>query len=364
VTPYVQTIKIIDSNSGVKFSAPNYTAIRTNVGATITVLRTDNTNTTTQVNYSTADGTAVAGLDYIATNGTVVFTNGETSKTFLVTVIANNRVEPDKTVLLQLSNPQPPNTTVLISPNTAILTIHDTSGSFVQAAGAVLTSESIAPPNGIIDPNEKVTVLFGMRAAGGNNVNDLKATLLATNGVGNPNVNGGSPVQDYGSLVVDGPAVSRPFSFTALGTNSQTIAATFALADGTNNLGTALFTFTLGSWTVTFSNTAPIIINDFSIANPYPSSIAVSNLNGLIYNTTVTLTNLSHGSLGDVNIMLVAPNQKDTLLMSHVGGANAVSHITLTFSDSATNSLPSNGAVTSGTNKPSAYYSPGSILFP
>jgi uncharacterized delta-60 repeat protein len=356
VAPYVQTIKIIDSNSGLKFSSPFYTAIRTNVSATITILRTDNTNVTSEVNFSTADGTGVAGVDYVPTNGVAVFTNGVTSQSFVVSVIANNTVEPDKTVLLELSAP---NNGVLVSPYSAILTIHDTSGSFVEPAGSVLTSESFTPANGIIDPNETVTLLFGFRAAGGNNIGNLQATLLATNGISNP-----SGSQYYGPLLVGGPAVSRPFSFTALGTNSQTITATFNLADGTNNLGIGLFSYTLGTWTMMFSNTAPIIIYDLGIAGPYPSSIVLSNLNGLVYNTTVTLTNLSHGSISDVNVLLVAPNQKDTLLMSHVGGPESVANITLTFDDAATNSLPQFGLITTGTNKPSAYYSPGSIIFP
>jgi len=356
VAPYVQTIKIIDSNSGLKFSAPFYTANRTNVNALITILRTDNTNLTSTVKFTTADGTGVAGLDYIPTNGTAVFTNGVTSQSFLVTVIANNTVEPDKTVLLELSSP---NNGILTTPYSATLTIHDTAGSFVESAGSVLTAESFVPPNGIIDPNETVTLLFGFRAAGGNNIGNLQATLLATNGITNP-----SGTQYYGPLLVGGPAVSRPFSFTAKGTNSQPITATFNLADGTNNLGTALFSYTLGTWTLTFSNTASITINDLNIASPYPSSILVSNLNGLIYKTTVTLTNLSHGSISDVNVLLVAPNQKDTLLMSHVGGSESVANITLTFDDAATNSLPQSGLITTGTNKPSAYYSPGSIIFP
>ena len=236
----------------------------------------------------------------------------------MVSVIANNTVEPDKTVLLELSAP---NNGVLVSPYSAILTIHDTSGSFVEPAGSVLTSESFTPANGIIDPN------------GGNNIGNLQATLLATNGISNP-----SGSQYYGPLLVGGPAVSRPFSFTALGTNSQTITATFNLADGTNNLGIGLFSYTLGTWTTTFANT---------------------NMNIM-----VTLTNLSHGSISDVNVLLVAPNQKDTLLMSHVGGPESVANITLTFDDAATNSLPQFGLITTGTNKPSAYYSPGSIIFP
>jgi len=54
--------------------------LKTGVAATITVLRVDNTNTVSSVDFATVNGTALAGLDYIATNGTFVFTNGETAR--------------------------------------------------------------------------------------------------------------------------------------------------------------------------------------------------------------------------------------------------------------------------------------------
>jgi hypothetical protein len=323
--------------------------LKSGAAATITVVRTDNTNTVSSVNFATVNGTATAGLDYIATNGTVVFTNGEVSKTFAVGVINSTAVQPDKTVLLQLSSPT---NGILIAPYAATLTIHDTSGSYVVPAGSTLVSESGAgTANGIIDPGETVALMFGFRASGGTNVANLTATLLATNGVTSP-----SGAQSYGALIVSGPAVYRQFSFTASGTNRQQIIARFKLEDGSKNLGTNNFTFTLGSWTTTFSNTAAIYIDDYTIASPYPSIINVSNVGGVLIKTTVTLTNLSHKSLRDVDVLVVSPAGQDTLLMSHVGTEGvAATHVTLTFDDAAANSLPNSGAITSGTNKPTAY---------
>ena len=63
---------------------------------------------------------------------------------------------------------------------------------------------------------------------------DAVATLLATNGITQP-----SGPQTYGALAVHGPSVSRPFSFTASGTNGQTIRATLQLQDGAINRGLA-----------------------------------------------------------------------------------------------------------------------------
>jgi hypothetical protein len=345
------------------FSSPVYTVNKTNVAATITIIRTDNTNTVSTVNFATANGTAIAGTDYAATNGTCVFTNGVTSQTFTVTVYAGNTVQPDKTVLLQLSSPTGG---LLAPPSAATLTIYDTSGSLVVPAGSTLVHESLIT-NGIIDPGETVTVLFAFRAEGGNNVTNLYATLLATNGVTSPSP---ATAVGYGQLNVGGPSASRAFTFTAVGTNSQQIVATFLLTNGMTGLGTALFTYTLGNWTTLFYNTNAIIINagtQFAAApgSPYPSTITVSNLGGVLIKATVTLTNMTHTAPAAINALLVSPNQNDVLFMSHAGGGEfggAINGVTLTFDDAATNSLPFNGQITNGVYKPTQFG--GAPVFP
>jgi hypothetical protein len=56
------------------------------------------------VNFATADGTAKAGSDYVATSGTLTFAPGETSKTILVQTIDDNLSEPTETFFVNLSN--------------------------------------------------------------------------------------------------------------------------------------------------------------------------------------------------------------------------------------------------------------------
>ena len=351
VAPSNQVVTIVEDNNGFRFSSPTYTVLRSGIAASITVLRTGNTDSVASVSFSATNGTALNGQDYFATNGTFIFTNGVLSQSFQVTVIANTTVQPDKTVLLQLLNPT---NAILIAPNAATLTIHDTSGSLVVPAGSAFAPGGDPNNNGIIDPGENVTLLFGFRVSGGINVSNVSATLLVTNGVTSP-----SPAsQNYGTLVFDGPSASRSFSFTASGTNSQLIAPTFQLkggSSGTNNLGIAIFTYTLGTWTTCFTNPAVIIINDNTMASPYPSIINVSGVGGTLIKATITLTNLSHFSPGDIDALLVAPNQLDTLFMAHAGGTFNLNHATLTFDDAASNSLPNNAQIFSGTNKPTAF---------
>src|SRR5262249_45063747 len=60
---------------------------------------------TVTVSYATADGTANAGTDYVAANGSLTFAPGETSKTVTVTINGDTAVEPDETFTLTLSSP-------------------------------------------------------------------------------------------------------------------------------------------------------------------------------------------------------------------------------------------------------------------
>jgi probable HAF family extracellular repeat protein len=57
------------------------------------------------VNYATADSTATAGSDYLATSGTLTFAPGETSKTITVQVLGDRLAEPNETFSVNLSNP-------------------------------------------------------------------------------------------------------------------------------------------------------------------------------------------------------------------------------------------------------------------
>ncbi len=349
VAPSTQTVTIVDSNTGFKFSKPNYMVLKTNVAAVINVYRTGFTDSVATVDFIATNGTATAGLNFIATNGTLIFTNGVTNQTFTVNVIDTTAVQPNLTVLLQLFNPI---NNILASPNAATLTILDNTGSYVIPAGAALVSETGAgAPNGIIDSNETVQVLFAFRDAGFLNVTNLIATLLPINGVTSP-----SGSKTYGSLIAEGHSVSQPFTFTARGTNGQNIVPTFQLYDNAKPIGTNTFTFTLGSWTTLFTNGAPIVINDTAAASPYPSPIHVSGVGGSLIKATVTVTNINHTRSSDVDMLVVSPTVQDTLIMANAGGTHAINLVTITFDDAASNSpLPSVDQIISGTNQPTGY---------
>ena len=358
LTPYVASITITDDIAGLSFSSSQY-SVNENAGSvTINVLRSNYTNSTVSVDFLTSsDGTGRSGVNYYPTNGTLVFTNGETVKQFSVLVVDNHILDGGHTVPLHLTNAV--GNALVTNPKDATLTIAETDGSLVIPAGVALISES-GPTNGVIDPGELVTLLFGLRNANGTNTSSLVATLLATNGVTNP-----SGATNYGSLVAHGPSASRPFSFTASGTNGQTLTATLQLRDGSSVLSNAVFTFILGKMPVTVTNNAAITINDFAIATPYPSVINVSNLNGLVTETKVTLVNLSHTYPKDIDTLLVSPTGQKTYLMAHCGDQLGLNNVTLTFDDATNSVLPYSAQITNGTYRPTSYaFTPPSFPVP
>jgi Calx-beta domain-containing protein len=71
---------------------------------TINVVRNGGSHGPLSVEYSTRDVTALAGQDYVATSGTLVFNDGETTKSFDVPILDDAITEPDETFLVRLRN--------------------------------------------------------------------------------------------------------------------------------------------------------------------------------------------------------------------------------------------------------------------
>lgn len=73
--------------------------------ATFTVTLSSASATPVVVQYTTQNGTALSGVDYTATSGTITFAANQTSRTVAVTVRGDATVEPNETFRLVLSNP-------------------------------------------------------------------------------------------------------------------------------------------------------------------------------------------------------------------------------------------------------------------
>jgi len=88
----------------ISFNALSYSVSEDGGSIAITVRRDGGTSAVT-VQYSTSNGTALAGTDYEATSGTLSFAVGETTKSFTVSVKDDTQIDGNTTVNLSLSNP-------------------------------------------------------------------------------------------------------------------------------------------------------------------------------------------------------------------------------------------------------------------
>ena len=103
----------------------------------------------------------------------------------------------------------------------------------------------------------------------------------------------------------------------------------------------------------TFTNPAPITINDGAPASPYPATITVSGLPATGAKVqSVTITGLSHTWSDDIDILLQSPTGTNVVLMSDVGSLNGLTNVTYTFNDAAPGTMSTTAANPSGTYKP------------
>ena len=104
---------------------------------TFTATLSHASSSTITVGYATSDGTATAGSDYTAANGTLTFNAGDTSQTVQVTVQTDSVDEGQETLTLTLSSP----VRATLANATGTGSIEDD----VSSSSAVVNS----PPNGL-----------------------------------------------------------------------------------------------------------------------------------------------------------------------------------------------------------------------
>ncbi len=169
----------------------------------------------------------------------------------------------------------------------------------IRNASVALVNESCPPANNSIDPGERVTVSLSLQNVGPASSSNLTATLLESGGVIAPSGSQGDNSSSYGALA-SGTTASRSFSFTADGACGGTITLTFQLSDGSNNLGTASFTFTLGP----IVNAAPTFTENFDDETPPVLPVGWSTLftapGGKAWTTTSAFSDTAPNSAATV----------------------------------------------------------------
>lgn len=109
--------------------------------------------------------------------------------------------------------------------------------------------------------------------------------------------------------------------------------------------------------TRTFSNPNAILFpTPNNTAAPYPSRVKVANLRqGKILDVNVKIRGYIHTFPDDVDVLLVAPNGRNAIVMSDAGGSGDVNGVGLTIDDEAPIFFPDSGQIVSTAYLPSNY---------
>ncbi|CAH0728602.1 unnamed protein product, partial [Brenthis ino] len=122
------SITVEPKGPNVRFDPDHYTVMENCGSFEVRVVRRGDLSGEVTVQYTTEDGTAEAGSDYVAAQGSLVFGRGETEKKFSVQVIDDDVFEEDEHFYLRLSSPKG---ACLASPSTATVVILDDDHSGV-----------------------------------------------------------------------------------------------------------------------------------------------------------------------------------------------------------------------------------------
>jgi subtilisin-like proprotein convertase family protein len=231
-----------------------------------------------------------------------------------------------------------------------------------SGGAATITAESVSPGNNAPDPEETVTANFPLINNGTGPTTNLVATMQTSGGIRPV-----TPTANYGAVAETGTPVSRPFTFVASGACGSIVTVTLQLQDGPVALGTATYTFTLGTIpgspvNFTFSNTTTITIpasgtgtTTGAPATPYPSNIIVTGAPTTIDKVTVSLNNFNHTFPDDVDVLLVSPTGRKLIIFSDSGSLTVATNLNITLDDAAASQPPDGTGLTSGTFRPANY---------
>ncbi len=280
--PLIRFVRALLSSS---ISTRDVTVTEGNAGtsnAVFMVTLSAASNQTVTVDYATANGTATAGSDYIATSGTLTFAPGATTQSLTVVVNGDITVESDETLFVNLSNPA----NATIADNQALGTISN-DDIVVPLPDISINDVSVTEGNaGIVNATFNVT----LPAASGQIVTADYATANGTATAGSDYVAGS------GTLIFAPGAI----------TQSLTVAVNGDVLDEPNehflvnlsNATNATITDNQGLATITDDDAAPALaINDVTVTEANSGTVnavfnvALSAISGQIVTVNYSTAN-------------------------------------------------------------------------
>jgi hypothetical protein len=138
------------------FSSAKYTVASVEASVVIILARSGGSDGELKVGYATADDTAKAGVDYMATSGTITWADGDSaSKSFSVPVLAGRRAQDVVSLLLNLT-PVSGDATTLGTPSQATVDIQSANASTAPIQGVFLLS----PPTNLTVAQGRLIELY------------------------------------------------------------------------------------------------------------------------------------------------------------------------------------------------------------
>ncbi|MGE3820659.1 MAG: Calx-beta domain-containing protein, partial [Isosphaeraceae bacterium] len=194
-----------------QFASVSYAVNESEGAIVVTVTRTGGLGGDVSVAYATSDGTATAGNQYAAANGTLFFLSNDTlPRTFSVPILDTPNIGGSTTFLVTLSDPT--NGATLGTPATTTITIHDDDTGLKFSAPTATANEA--------DGTVTVTVT---RPSG---VGTASVNYATANGTALAGVN---YVAKSGTIQFAAGEFSKPITISLIGDNAVTGSLTFSV---------------------------------------------------------------------------------------------------------------------------------------
>lgn len=338
-TQSIATVTIVDNEaSTVSFSNTSYQVAENGVNATVTLLRSGNTNSAVQVNITTVGGTASADRDYATVSRTVAFAQGETSATFDVPIFDDTEVEGTESFFIALS--ASPNSGVIVpggTQNAEVSIIDNESANTVEFVSSNYTaSEDTGTAtitvrlNRVGDQNQIVTVQYFTDT--GSATPGLDYTAISSSSNKKLTFNAGETLQTFPVTIINdslventetvGLVLANPTGATlgsgavsTLGIIDDDTAGTVQFSSGTYSVSESAGSVTL---TVLLNRTG----NTSSTVSVTYQTVAGSAGSSRFVPTSGTLTFASGSAVGTITVpvlndTVVEPPQSFTVVLSN-----------------------------------------------
>jgi len=337
---------------------------------TFTISLSTQASSNVTVGYATSNGTATAGIDYTAINGTLTIQAGNTSGSVTVSIIGDTDVESDETFTLTLSNPNGASLGTAIAIGTinnddsAVLpTISLTDGSVTEGDSG--TSDLTFTISLSAQASSDVTVGYATSngtAMAGSDYTAINGTLTIpagnTSGTVTVSITGDTDVEsdETFTLTLSNPSGASLGTATAIGTinnDDSAVLPSISLTDGSvteGDIGTSNFIFTI--------SLSAQSSNDVTVDYATSDSTAMAGSDYTTSNGTLTIP--AGNTSGSVTVSIIGDTDVEndetfTLTLSNPNGASlgtATATGTINDDDSAATLLPtvniSDASVTEG----------------